>query len=71
MLIHSSCGTRRTEMAVEITRSELSAMQLRREASRSRDAKAARGMLALALVLEGRSRTEAAQGCGMDRQTLR
>jgi len=58
-------------MAVEITRSELSAMQLRREASRSRDAKAARRMLALALVLEGRSRTEAAQSCGMDRQTLR
>lgn len=58
-------------MAVEITRRELSAMQLRREASRSRDAKAARRMLALALVLEGRSRVEAAQSCGMDRQTLR
>lgn len=28
-------------------------------------------MLALALVLEGRSRTEAAETCGMDRQTLR
>ncbi len=28
-------------------------------------------MLALALVLEGRSRTEAASTCGMDRQTLR
>jgi transposase len=28
-------------------------------------------MLALALVLEGRPRTEAAQLCGMDRQTLR
>lgn len=28
-------------------------------------------MLALALVLEGRSRTEAATVCGMDRQTLR
>ena len=28
-------------------------------------------MLALALVMEGRSRTEAAQSCGMDRQTLR
>jgi transposase len=28
-------------------------------------------MLALALVLEGRSRTEAAQSAGMDRQTLR
>jgi transposase len=28
-------------------------------------------MLALALVLEGKSRTEAAQAAGMDRQTLR
>jgi hypothetical protein len=28
-------------------------------------------MLALALVLEGRSRAEAARLCGMDRQTLR
>ena len=28
-------------------------------------------MLAIAMVLEGRSRTEAAQACGMDRQTLR
>ena len=28
-------------------------------------------MLALALVMEGRSRAEAAQTCGMDRQTLR
>jgi len=28
-------------------------------------------MLALALVLDGRSRTEAAESCGMDRQTLR
>jgi hypothetical protein len=28
-------------------------------------------MLALALVLEGKSRTEAAESCGMDRQTLR
>jgi transposase len=28
-------------------------------------------MVALALVKEGRSRTEEAQSCGMDRQTLR
>lgn len=28
-------------------------------------------MLALALVLDGRTRTEAAESCGMDRQTLR
>ena len=58
-------------MAVGITRTELSATQLRREAARVKDARASRRMLALALVLDGRSRTEAAQSCGMDRQTLR
>ncbi len=58
-------------MAVEITRRELSAAELRREAARAKDAKASRRMLALAFVLDGRSRTEAAESCGMDRQTLR
>ena len=58
-------------MAVAITRGDLSAGDLRREAARTRDAKAARRMLAIALVLEGRSREDAAESCGMDRQTLR
>ena len=58
-------------MAVGITRTDLSASDLRREAARVKDARAARRMLALAHVLDGRSRTEAAQSCGMDRQTLR
>ena len=58
-------------MTVAITRKEPGAVELRREAKRCRDAKAARRMLALALVLEGRSRAEAAQAAGMDRQTLR
>ena len=58
-------------MAVEVTRRELPAVELRREAARSRDAKAARRMLAIALVLDGRPRAEAAGTCGMDRQTLR
>lgn len=58
-------------MAVEITRTELSVGDLRREAARTQDGKAARRMLSLALVLEGKSRTEAAAQCGMDRQTLR
>ena len=58
-------------MALEITRREMSAGQLRDAATRSRDAKATRRMLALALVLEGHSREDAAQMCGMDRQTLR
>ena len=58
-------------MAVVITRQDLSADALRQAAARSRDANAARRMLALALVLEGQSRTDAATTCGMDRQTLR
>jgi len=56
---------------VAITRKELGAAELRREAGRCRDARAARRMLALALVLEGGSRAEAARAAGMDRQTLR
>jgi transposase len=58
-------------MVVAITRAEPDAAGLRQAAARSRDADAARRMLALALVLDGRSRAEAAQSCGMDRQTLR
>ncbi len=60
-----------TGRPVEITRTELSPAELRRVATRSRDADAARRMLALAQVLEGKSRKEAAESCGMDRQTLR
>ncbi len=57
--------------AVSITRTEHSTSDLRRAAVRTRDARAGRRMLAIALVLEGRSRAEAAASCGMDRQTLR
>src|SRR5690348_1781184 len=58
-------------MTVAITRKEPGAGERRREAARCRDAKAARRMLALALVLEGSSREDAARAAGMDRQTLR
>src|SRR5690349_17893620 len=58
-------------MTVAITRKELGAVELRREARRRRNTAAARRMLALALVLEGSSREEAARAAGMDRQTLR
>jgi transposase len=58
-------------MAVAITRTDLSARELRAAASKTGDAKAARRMLALALVLEGVDRKTAAETCGMDRQTLR
>ena len=58
-------------MTVAVTRREPGAAELRREAGRCRDARAARRMLALALVLEGASRAEAARAAGMDRQSLR
>jgi transposase len=58
-------------MTVAITRLELSVVDLRQAAARTQDATVARRMLAIALVLEGSSRAEAAQTCAMDRQTLR
>src|SRR4051794_36414430 len=58
-------------MTIAITRHEPGAGELRREAARCRDARAARRMLALALVLEGPSGEEAARAAGTDRQTLR
>jgi len=58
-------------MAVAITRTDFTARDLRAEAAKTADAKAARRMLALALVLEGSDRGTAAKTCGMDRQTLR
>jgi transposase len=56
-------------MAVAITRADLSASDLRQAAARCGDSAQARR--ALALVLEGRNRSEAARSAGMDRQTLR
>jgi transposase len=58
-------------MVVAITRQELDAEGLRREAVRCDNTSAARRMLALAQVLDGASREEAARAAGMDRQTLR
>jgi transposase len=58
-------------MTVTIRRTDLDAAGLRAAAARSKDAAASRRMLALALVLEGRTRIEAARAAGMDRQTLR
>ena len=58
-------------MAVAITRGELDAAGLRAAAAGSRDVSASRRMLALALVLDGATRTAAARAAGMDRQTLR
>lgn len=57
--------------SVEITRSDLDVAQLRAEAGRTANAKQARRILAIAMVLDGHSRLLAAQAGGMDRQTLR
>ena len=56
---------------IRVTREDLDAAGLRRAARHASSVAASRRMLALALVLEGTSRTEAAQAAGMDRQTLR
>jgi len=57
--------------ALRITRTEHTAEDLRSAASKCRDGAQVRRLLALAMVLEGRSRAEAARQNGMDRQTLR
>ena len=58
-------------MAIEVTRKELTAAELRGAAAKLKDSRAARRMLAIAFVLEGVDRTTAATTCGMDRQALR
>jgi transposase len=58
-------------MALAITRRELSSEELRGAARRAADGDQACRLVALALVLEGASRTSAARAGGMDRQTLR
>ena len=58
-------------MAVIISRMEHSAAELRELAVRSRDAAQSRRLLAIAMVLDGSSREDAARQAGMDRQTLR
>ena len=52
-------------------RTDFSAAQLRRLASKGKDANQSRRLLSLAAVLDGKSRAEAATVGGMDRQTLR
>lgn len=52
-------------------RTDYTAGEVRRQAKRAKDAAQARRLLAIAAVLEGASRTEAAKIGGMDRQTLR
>jgi transposase len=56
---------------LSITRTEHSADDLRAVASKCRDGAQVRRLLALAFVLDGHTRTDAADQAGMDRQTLR
>jgi transposase len=56
---------------VEITRRDMTAAELRAASAKAPNARVARRMLALALVLEDVDRETAANHCGMDRQTLR
>lgn len=56
---------------VAVTRNDLDSAGLRAAAAGTSDAKQARRLLALALVLDGHPRLFAAQAGGMDRQTLR
>ena len=57
--------------AIEITNLDHSVEGLRHLASKAKDAQVVRRLLALALLLEGKSRNEAALQAGMQRQTLR
>ena len=56
--------------AVRVIRTDYSSAQLRSVSARCGDGAQVRRLLALALVLEGRRRSEAAALNGMDRQTL-
>jgi transposase len=58
-------------IALTVTRVDHRASELRAFAAKSGDGAQVRRLLAIALVLEGYSRTEAAALSGMDRQTLR
>jgi len=52
-------------------RADYTAAEVRLLAKQAKDAAQARRLLAIAAVLDGNSRTEAATNAGMDRQTLR
>ncbi len=57
--------------AITITNLAHSAADMRRLMSKQKDGSVVRRLMALSLILDGRSRSEAAQQSGMERQTLR
>ena len=67
------CGSIRgaAMAAITVTRLDLSVAELRAAAKRASNTRQARRILAIANVLDGFSRDDAAQACGMQRQTLR
>jgi hypothetical protein len=58
-------------MTIQIARTEFSAEDLRHKACQVSDPDQARRLLAIASILSGASRTDAAKSAGMERQTLR
>jgi len=54
-----------------VVRTDFTAVEVRRLARRAKDSDQVRRLLAVAAVLDGASRAEAAKVGGMDRQTLR
>jgi transposase len=58
-------------LGVPVTRTELTVAELRSAARKSADPAQVRRLLAIALVLDGGSRSQVAEQTGMDRQTLR
>jgi transposase len=57
--------------AVAIPRTDHTAAELRGQAAQSDDADQTRRLLAIAMIVDGASRADAARQTGMDRQTLR
>ena len=57
--------------AVKVTRQDATAAELRLVSAKCPDGAQVRRLLAVAMVLEGHNRTQAARAAGMDRQTLR
>ena len=58
-------------VAILVRRTEMTPAELREKASQAKVAKVARRLLAIAMVLDGYSRRDAAEACAMDRQILR
>ena len=70
-ICRSGRGEDEMSAAVKITLRDHTATDLRAFAAKCRDAMQSRRLLAIALILDGATRLEAARATGMDRQTLR